>query len=251
MTVPENPGGRGRGETASGDRPASLSSSVASRVEEIVRAAEQEAASMQRDLAARRQAAELEAERHVQEAERRAEAVVAERVARMRRLTDELIERAEATARHFDALIAALEAATVALDSQPSVALGRHPADPSPSQAAAPQRQSRPVPGPEVPLALRAALRDPRAAAPAPGPSPTERGAFDGRAGLSATAPDDIVAAAHLEAARLVAVEMAVAGRTRTEVDAHLRDAFRLNDIRDLLDDVFGAGTGEPRAPTS
>jgi hypothetical protein len=48
-----------------------------------------------------------------------------------------------------------------------------------------------------------------------------------------------------LSAARLVAIEMAVAGRTRDEVDEHLRDAFDVGDTRALLDDVFGAvGTG-------
>ena len=48
-----------------------------------------------------------------------------------------------------------------------------------------------------------------------------------------------------LSAARLVAIEMAVAGRTRDEVDEQLRDAFDVDDTRALLDDVFGAvGTG-------
>ena len=48
-----------------------------------------------------------------------------------------------------------------------------------------------------------------------------------------------------LSAARLVAIEMAVAGRGRDEVDEHLRDAFEVDDTRALLDDVFGAvGTG-------
>jgi uncharacterized protein involved in high-affinity Fe2+ transport len=48
-----------------------------------------------------------------------------------------------------------------------------------------------------------------------------------------------------LSAARLVAIEMAVAGRTREQVDAHLRHDFDVDDTRALLDDVFGAvGTG-------
>jgi hypothetical protein len=40
---------------------------------------------------------------------------------------------------------------------------------------------------------------------------------------------------------RLVAIEMAVAGRSREQVDEHLREAFDVNDTRALLDDVFGA----------
>jgi hypothetical protein len=36
-----------------------------------------------------------------------------------------------------------------------------------------------------------------------------------------------------------------VAGRSRDEVDDHLRNAFDVDDTRALLDDVFGAvGTG-------
>jgi hypothetical protein len=53
------------------------------------------------------------------------------------------------------------------------------------------------------------------------------------------------VSAASLEAARLVAIEMAVAGRTRSEVDAHLRESFRIADPSAVLDDVFGGGDGE------
>jgi hypothetical protein len=41
-------------------------------------------------------------------------------------------------------------------------------------------------------------------------------------------------------AARLVAIEMAVAGRTRDEVDRQLHESFDADDTRELLDDVFG-----------
>jgi hypothetical protein len=43
-----------------------------------------------------------------------------------------------------------------------------------------------------------------------------------------------------LDSARLVAIEMAVAGRTREEVGRHVRTAYRLADTEALLDDVFG-----------
>ena len=42
---------------------------------------------------------------------------------------------------------------------------------------------------------------------------------------------------------RLVALQMAVAGGNRGEVEEHLRRAFDLADPRQILDDVFGAGT--------
>jgi hypothetical protein len=43
--------------------------------------------------------------------------------------------------------------------------------------------------------------------------------------------------------ARLVALQMAVAGGNRGEVEAHLRRAFELPDLESILDDVFGPGT--------
>jgi len=43
--------------------------------------------------------------------------------------------------------------------------------------------------------------------------------------------------------ARLVALQMAVAGGNRGEVEAHLRRAFELADLESILDDVFGPGT--------
>jgi hypothetical protein len=42
------------------------------------------------------------------------------------------------------------------------------------------------------------------------------------------------------DAARLVAVEMALAGSSREDVDRHLRSAYNVADTDDLLDDVFG-----------
>jgi hypothetical protein len=50
-----------------------------------------------------------------------------------------------------------------------------------------------------------------------------------------APAPDT-----RLDAARLVAIEMAVAGRSRQEVGAHVRESYELGDVEALLDDVFG-----------
>jgi hypothetical protein len=44
--------------------------------------------------------------------------------------------------------------------------------------------------------------------------------------------------------ARLVALQMAVAGGKRAEVEAHLQRTFTLDDVSQILDDVFGAGDG-------
>ncbi len=54
------------------------------------------------------------------------------------------------------------------------------------------------------------------------------------------------------DAARLVAIEMAVAGRSREDAGRHIREHFELADAEALLDDVFGAPslTVHAAAPT-
>jgi len=64
---------------------------------------------------------------------------------------------------------------------------------------------------------------------PAPAKPPAAPGARDTAPGVR-----------DVSAPRLVAIEMAVAGRTRDEVDRHLRESFDVDDPRGLLDDVFG-----------
>jgi hypothetical protein len=49
-----------------------------------------------------------------------------------------------------------------------------------------------------------------------------------------------------LDSARLVAIEMAVAGRSRGDVERHLRVAYGGPDTPAVLDDVFGS-EGEQR----
>ena len=44
-----------------------------------------------------------------------------------------------------------------------------------------------------------------------------------------------------VDAARLVAIEMAVAGRSREDAGRHIRDHYEIADVEALLDDVFGA----------
>ena len=55
-----------------------------------------------------------------------------------------------------------------------------------------------------------------------------------------------------VEEARLMALQMAMAGRTRAEVEADLRHGLRVEDPESVLDDVFGRGTpGSQRIPWS
>jgi hypothetical protein len=51
-------------------------------------------------------------------------------------------------------------------------------------------------------------------------------------------------------AARLVALQMAVAGADRGEVEAHLRVNFEISDTTSILDDVFGRGSGASKRVT-
>jgi hypothetical protein len=56
--------------------------------------------------------------------------------------------------------------------------------------------------------------------------------------------------AVSLDSARLVAIEMAVAGRSRGDVERHLRVAYGGPDTPAVLDDVFGS-QGEQRDASS
>jgi hypothetical protein len=51
-------------------------------------------------------------------------------------------------------------------------------------------------------------------------------------------------------AARLVALQMAVAGADRGEVEGHLLVNFAVGDATAILDDVFGRGTGSTKRVT-
>lgn len=61
-------------------------------------------------------------------------------------------------------------------------------------------------------------------------------------------APEDSPIA--LDAARLVAIEMAVAGHGREEVGRHLHETYGGPDVEEVLDDVFG-DPGERRGVSS
>jgi hypothetical protein len=148
----------------------------------------------------------------------------------VRELASELVEYSETTRRQVDALIEWLDRAIERLQ-QEDVSLPPVPKPPWRQREGArpPGAQARPRPGragAQPPAALRSVARRPEP--PARRDRPRE-------------------ASPNLDAARLLAIEMAVSGHTRQEVDAHLREAFRVTDTAQLLDDVFGREGGEPR----
>ena len=159
------------------------------------------------------QVVEAELRTQVAEARHRLDAEVDERLRRLREVTDSLLERAQAVSDELDGLATALRrAATDAAAHEPFGAEMNGEPESTPTVVS---------PAPPRIDALEAELSGPAtAAAVAPEPEP------------GPTAPSD--------AARLVAVEMALAGSSRGDVDRHLRSAYNVADTNDLLDDVFG-----------
>jgi len=236
----------------------SFAGDASQRVQSIVSAAEAEASGLLRDAEREaeliRREAQAEGDRIVDDARRRGDELVAERMQLLADLSDGIVERTEmlfdridATGhvkRQFDDLLRTLgEAAeSVAREgtarravSRPSAHVSRtsaaHAARPAaahtPREPAAPVRPTQPTPAPEPPR------REPAAAPPARRPEPVQ------------TAPEpprrvDDKADARFDGARLVALQMAVAGSTREEVHSELQRAFRLADPSSILDDVFG-----------
>jgi hypothetical protein len=186
------------------------------------------------DVAARISAL-VEAELHTQvvEARKRLDAEVDERLRRLSEVTDTLVERAESVSRELDGLGSALRrAAGDASDTANAPLTGLEDGRGAPATAVSP---ATPLENLEAELAAPApaAARAPRDYRPTLVGPPTSL------PGATAVAEPEVEEPPS-DAARLVAVEMALAGSSREEVDRHLRGAFDLVGTGDLLDDVFG-----------
>jgi vacuolar-type H+-ATPase subunit H len=125
------------------------------------------------------------------------------------------------------------------------VADSGEPADADAEEPAAPTAEEA-----ELIEQVRAAERD-RVEDGESGPAPGEPGAHEDGNGV-ATDIVEIRATETVSAgmgpdqalgARLVALQMAVAGGNRGEVESHLRRAFDLSEPGAILDDIFGTGT--------
>jgi hypothetical protein len=219
-----------------------VSIELGERVRAIVAAAESMAAAVRRDAEQyaerRRSEADSEAERALREARERADRMVAERLERIGKLSDRIVDRSDAVLQQLergaavrsqlDEVVRALgETAERVADEAEELGPGPRSAEPEPEPAAA----DEPAAHEELPLAEEVAplrppgdpLRRPPRAAPVPASTLEERDA-------------------RLEDARLVALQMAVAGRSREEVDAHLRQAFEVQDPGPILDHIFAEG---------
>ena len=218
------------------------------RVHAIVSAAESEAAGLVRD-------AEREAELIRREAQAEADAIVAERLQLLADLSDGIIERTEAlfdridaaghVKRQIDDLLRSLGEAAENVSRE----AGIRRSTPRPA-AHAPRPPVAPTPRTTAAHAPRPAAPPVRPVAPAPAPAPAPRRqpaptAHVRRPEPVPSAPEpprrgDDKSDARFDGARLVALQMAVAGSTREEVHSELQRAFRLADPAAVLDDVFG-----------
>ena len=104
-----------------------------------------------------------------------------------------------------------------------------------------PRGVSAPSPGTADPLARAAGRVHEAARALVLGAEAARREAAALEEALART---DVVAGdgagADLDAARLVAIELADTGRNREEVERHLRTAFAIDGMEGVLEDVFG-----------
>jgi len=257
-----------------------LASEVGERVRAVISAAEAAANALRHEAdqtaAVRRRVAEEEARRIIEDAKADADAYLAERIRRIEELSDTVVERAEGIVARLDraedvrrqlqTLADALGESAERLATEVRVGTPaptvRSPSAPAPPAAQPPMAE--PAPAPEAP-APDIAAPDPGAPAPgaledAPPPVPSDLAEPAAAPGAGASevvridrreppapepaagVPDRREADEQLSA-RLVALQMAVAGGARGEVEVHLQRTFDLEDLTSILDDVFGQGT--------
>lgn len=160
----------------------------------------------ERAAAGIREDAREQARRYLEDSRARADRMTMERVRLMSELTDALVRQAASVKQRSDRLLAALDEAAAQLESA-------GPRDASTAGATGeslrPERAPLPASGEEPPP-------------PAP-PSTAEPAALR-----------------RAEEARLLAVQMAVAGSGRAEIEARLRGELGVTDAGALLDEVVG-----------
>jgi DivIVA domain-containing protein len=206
-------------EMARKPQSASLAGTAAERVGSIIEAAERKAAEI-----------EAEARGHAEELVARAQAEAREQVERAQAAAAKLVEQAEG----LRAAVAVLRQEAGGQLRQSVEGLGERLAEvkaerPTPEVEPEPARVPEPMPEPvPEPTPERTPEPTPQPEVepePARVPEPTPEG--NGGGGGDA------------QAARLVAMKMALDGTSRAEVEKHLAENYRLGNASALLDDVF------------
>lgn len=242
---------------------------ISRRVGSILDAVEREAQRL-------REEAREEARRYLQQAERHADALVAERQLRIAELSDELISRSEAVVARlddavpirqgFENLVRALGDAAELLSRETEASGGNYQpqafdetAGQSLSYAAtpyAPAEQAPPAPPAPPPHDAYSPPPEPATPRPAPAeafpaqPHPARAPSTPGWEPLepatpSANAPPASAGWRQLDDVRMIAIQLAAGGSTRAAVREHLIRALGAADTDGILDEIFGAGTGE------
>jgi vacuolar-type H+-ATPase subunit H len=204
-----------------------IEDATAARLAEIVAGAERAARQVIDE-------AEAEARSRLSDAEAEADGIVAERLAALASLTDEIDAQAEALKRSADDLQRAIAEAraqlggTEALGGSRSMGPGEvvEPAARRPESPSLTVVGGEPAP-PEEPVAP--VIREARAAEAAEVDAEGVPGDFAPEAFGGTPA-----------GARLLATQMAVSGSSRAEIEARLRDGFKITDTRPILDAILG-----------
>jgi hypothetical protein len=211
-----------------------IEDTTAARLAEIVAAAERAARQVIDE-------AEAEARTRIADANEEAERIVGARLAGLADLTEEINAQAEGLVRQAEALQAALARAKAEMDGAEarggSTATGRGEAAASPEPE--PRRPVSPaltvVGGvheePADPPPNDRPLRDTARAEDVPAPVPAPSQDFDAEIPLGNGSP---------AGARLLATQMAVSGSSRAEIEARLRNGFKIADTRAILDAILG-----------
>lgn len=216
-----------------------IEDTTAARLAEIVAAAERAAKQVIDE-------AEAEARSRLADAHEEAERIVAARLAGLADLTEEINAQAEALRRQSEALQQALARAKAEMGGAEafggSATMGRRrEADPGPE----PERRPEPDPEPEPPKPAGPSLT-------VVGGIHEEPPADNGHARempptpLAVPAPPEDLAdeislgSGSPAGARLLATQMAVSGSSRAEIEARLRNGFKIADTRAILDAILG-----------
>lgn len=221
---------------SSGKSDLSLASSAGNQVQTIIEAAEAAAADIERNAQetarAVRDAANRDAERTRDEALEKARA----QVAAVAQVSATLLERVGSMDSEVNALVASLRAGAGRLAADLSaVEAGMGELYGAASGRSA-ELEAEPVPAPApahgaFESALDSALAAPAPAAPEPAaPAPV------------AEAPP--AGGADLDGARLIALNMALNGESRTDTERYLAENFELPDRLKLIDEVYAAIEG-------
>ena len=249
MLMPGESGAGGGGATPDPKTPgggdfAALAPDLTQRIGTILEAVQREADKMLAE-------ARGEAQGRIDLGKRQADGLLADRQRRIAELSDTLIahtenvvaqlEETELVRASFGRLLRALSEAADRVTERVNAAPMPPPAPPAPPAAQRPQ-----PPAFATPPVQQAPPDTPAPGAPFTGaPAPSEPALSE-----SAQQPEHQQGDRGRIEARQAAIQMAAAGTTRAQVEAHLRGFLRVADPTPLLDQVFGAATaGETRVP--